>query len=228
MPEGGTIRITAGPGAEGAVAFAVADTGQGMPPEVAARAFEPFFTTKPAGKGTGLGLAQVYGFITQSNGTIGIESAPGQGTTVRFTLPRATAEEAGGANGAAGPRRGAHVLVVEDETDLRLAVAAMCRSAGLVVSEAENAAAAMALIEAGLRPDLLFTDVNLGPGPDGVALARLAQARLPSLPVLFASGFVAEAEVPEGAAVLRKPYAREALLGAIAAALARSTEPVTA
>jgi len=226
MPEGGTIRITAAPGGAGSVAFAVADTGIGMPPEVAARAFEPFFTTKPSGKGTGLGLAQVYGFITQSHGTIGIESEPGRGSTVRFTLPLAEPEAAGGAAAATAPRAGARVLVVEDETELRLAVAAMCRSAGLVVSEAENAAAAMALIEAGLRPDLLFTDVSLGPGPDGVALAALAERRIPGLAVLFATGFTAEAQVPEGAALLRKPYAREALLGALAEALART--PVNA
>jgi PAS domain S-box-containing protein len=228
MPEGGAIRVTAGPGSDGCVAFAVADTGLGMPPEVAARAFEPFFTTKPSGKGTGLGLAQVYGFITQSHGTIGIESEPGSGTTVRFTLP--LAEEAGQGDGevAAKPRAGARVLVVEDETELRLAVAAMCRAAGLTVSEAENAAAAMALIEAGLRPDLLFTDVNLGAGPDGVALAMLAARRVPGLRVLFATGFTAEAEVPEGAPLLRKPYAREALLAAISAALEHAPEPAAA
>jgi PAS domain S-box-containing protein len=221
MPEGGTVTITAAPAEAGSVAFAVADTGLGMPPEVAARAFEPFFTTKPSGKGTGLGLAQVYGFITQSHGTIGIESQPGKGTVVRFTLPVA-APEAGAAEGeAASPRRGARVLVVEDETELRLAVAAMCRSAGFAVVEAENAAAAMALIEAGLRPDLLFTDVSLGPGPDGVALAALASRRVPGLRVLFATGFTAEAEVPEGAPLLRKPYARQALLAALAAALER-------
>jgi CheY-like chemotaxis protein len=96
----------------------------------------------------------------------------------------------------------------------------MGRAAGLVMAEAENAAAAMAQIEAGLVPDLVFTDINLGPGPDGVSLARLIRRRLPQVRVLFATGFTAEAELPEGAALLRKPYAREALLAAIAAALA--------
>ena len=220
MSEGGTVRITAGPGEAGTVAFAVADTGHGMPPEVAARAFEPFFTTKPSGKGTGLGLAQVYGFITQSHGTIGIESQPGKGTVVRFTLPAADPSEASAGEGASRPtRRGARVLLVEDEPELRVAAAAMCRSAGFAVVEAENAAAAMALIEAGLRPDLLFTDVNLGAGPDGAALAALASRRVPGLRVLFATGFTAEAELPEGAPLLRKPYAREALLAALSAAL---------
>jgi PAS domain S-box-containing protein len=221
MPRGGAITITAAPAPEpGMVAFAVADEGEGMPAEVAARAFEPFFTTKPSGKGTGLGLSQVYGFVTQSQGTIAIDSAIGAGTVVRFTLPAAGRERAEATpGGGATPRRGKRVLVVDDEVPLRVAVAAMCRAAGLVVSEAENAAAAMALIEAGLVPDLLFTDINLGPGPDGVDLAKLVQRRLPKVRVLFATGFAAAADVPEGAALLRKPYAREALLAAIAAAL---------
>jgi PAS domain S-box-containing protein len=221
MPGGGAITITAAPAPEPRmVAFAVADEGEGMPAEVAARAFEPFFTTKPSGKGTGLGLSQVYGFVTQSQGTIAIDSAIGAGTVVRFTLPAAVRERAEATpGGGATPHRGKRVLVVDDEVALRVAVAAMCRAAGLVVSEAENAAAAMALIEADLVPDLLFTDINLGPGPDGVVLARLVQRRLPKVRVLFATGFAADADVPEGAALLRKPYAREALLAAIAAAL---------
>ncbi len=231
MPEGGTLTITAAPAAEpGFVAFAVADEGTGMPAEVAARAFEPFFTTKPAGKGTGLGLSQVYGFVTQSQGTIAIDSAAGRGTVVRFTLPAAATEADQAAPAGAGPQRGATVLVVEDESALRLAVSAMCRSAGLVVSEAENAAAAMALLEGGYVPDLLFTDINLGPGPDGVALAMLVRRRLPAVRVLFATGFTAEANVPAGSPVLRKPYARDALLAAIAEALAeeKTTAPAGA
>jgi PAS domain S-box-containing protein len=221
MPEGGRLTITAAPAEEeGFVAFAVADEGVGMPPEIAARAFEPFFTTKPSGKGTGLGLSQVYGFVTQSQGTIAIDSAAGAGTVVRFTLPAAVSGPGTAQAAAPAPGRGARVLVVEDEVALRLAVVAMGRAAGLVMAEAENAAAAMAQIEAGLVPDLVFTDINLGPGPDGVSLARLIRRRLPQVRVLFATGFTAEAELPEGAALLRKPYAREALLAAIAAALA--------
>jgi len=228
MPEGGAITITAGAGEPGFVAFAVADTGEGMPAEVAARAFEPFFTTKPAGKGTGLGLAQVYGFITQSQGRIRIDSRPGEGTVVRFTLPLAEAGAGAGAS-AAGPRRGARVLLVEDEAGLRSAAAAMLRACGLEVAEAENAAAAVALVEGGFAPDLLLTDVSLGPGPDGVALAALLARRLPRLRVLFATGYAADAEVPEGALFLPKPFARETLLAAVAAALERSpAEPALA
>jgi CheY-like chemotaxis protein len=96
------------------------------------------------------------------------------------------------------------------------------------VSEAENAAAAMALLEGGLVPDLLFTDINLGPGPDGVALAMLARRRMPAVRVLFATGFAAEANVPEGSPVLRKPYARDALLSAIAEVLAEERAPASA
>jgi PAS domain S-box-containing protein len=225
MPEGGAIRITAGPAEGGsAVAFAVADEGTGMPKDVAARAFEPFFTTKPAGKGTGLGLSQVYGFVTQSHGTITIDSEPGEGTTVRFTLPVAMPRPAAVQGRAGSVPRGASVLVVEDEPELRAAVAAMCQGAGLSVAVAGNAAEALGRLEAGLVPDLLFTDINLGPGPDGVALAAVAQRRLPGLRVMFATGFAAEADLPEGAALLRKPYAREALLAALADIL--KPEPV--
>ena len=200
-----------------------------MPAEVAARAFEPFFTTKPSGKGTGLGLSQVYGFVTQSQGTIAIDSVAGAGTVVRFTLPVAAASVGDGAGPGAVPGHasgsGARLLVVEDEVALRVPLVAMCRAAGFVVSEAENAAAAMALLEAGLVPDLLFTDINLGPGPDGVTLAMLVRRRLPGVRVLFTTGFTAGAEVPEGAALLRKPYTREALLAAIAAVLAEEKAP---
>lgn len=226
MPEGGTVTITAAPAAEeGFVAFAVADQGTGMPAEVAARAFEPFFTTKPSGKGTGLGLSQVYGFVTQSQGTIAIDTAPGAGAVVRFTLPVAVTAPGTEPAARSGPGQGLRVLVVEDEVALRVAVVAMCRSAGLVVAEAENAATAMARLEAGFVPDLLFTDINLGPGPDGVTLAMLARRRLPGVRVLFATGFTAEADVPEGAVLLRKPYAREALLAAIAEVLGEEKAP---
>ncbi|WP_291298752.1 ATP-binding protein [Elioraea sp.] len=226
MPAGGTICISAAPAkGGGAVAFAVADNGTGMPKEVAARAFEPFFTTKPSGKGTGLGLSQVYGFVTQSQGTITIESEPGAGTIVRFTLPEAAAP-ARAAHGRAGAvPGGASILVVEDEPELRAAVVAMCQGAGLSVATAANAAEALGRLEAGFVPDLLFTDINLGPGPDGVALAAVAERRLPGLPVLFASGFAADANLPEGARVLHKPYAREALLAALADMLNHEAVP---
>ena len=220
MPEGGAITVTAELDEEEEfVGFAVADEGGGMPPEVIARAFEPFFTTKPAGKGTGLGLAQVYGFVTQSQGRISIDSAPGEGTVVRFSLPVAPEERRATPRGAgAAPLKGARVLIVEDETGLRMAVAAMCRSAGLDVAEADSAATAMGMLEGGFRPDLLFTDINLGPGPDGVALAALARRMFPSLRVLFATGY-AEVQVPDGVPLLRKPYARETLLAALARVL---------
>ncbi len=231
MPGGGALTITAAPApTPGLVAFAVADEGEGMPPEVAARAFEPFFTTKAAGKGTGLGLSQVYGFVTQSQGTIAIESAPGAGTVVRFTLPAAAAARGATAPAAAGPPPGRAGPGGEDEPALRVAVSAMCRAAGLVVAEAEHAAAAMAAIEAGFVPDLLFTDINLGPGPNGVMLAKLVRRRFPALRVLLATGYAADVAVPEGEMLLRKPYAREALLAAVAAALAagRETAPSAA
>jgi PAS domain S-box-containing protein len=225
MPGGGTIRITAAPGEGGTVAFAVADQGSGMAKEVAARAFEPFFTTKPAGKGTGLGLSQVYGFVTQSQGTIAIDSAPGEGTVVRFALPVAMPRPAPAAAGGNALPPGAAVLVVEDEPQLRAALEAMCRGAGITVAVAASAAEALGRIEAGFRPDLLFTDLNLGPGPDGVALAAVARRRVPGLKVMFATGFAAEVELPDDVPLLRKPYAREALLAALAEALKTEAVP---
>jgi len=198
MPAGGKIAITVenvevregtvGSLVEGPyVKVSVADTGSGMPPEVAARAFEPFFTTKEVGKGTGLGLSQVYGFISQSGGDVLIRSEPDMGTVVSMYLPIANSAS-GDADSLAGPTLDT-VLVVEDEPDLLDATAALFRSLGYEVLTASNGAEAMNAL--GRRDDIrvLFTDVVMPKGIDGIQLARSTRDRHPEIRIVLASGY---------------------------------------
>ncbi|XUW91192.1 PAS domain S-box protein [Burkholderia sp. M6-3] len=198
MPAGGKIAITVenvevregtvGTLVEGPyVKVSVADTGSGMPPEVAARAFEPFFTTKEVGKGTGLGLSQVYGFISQSGGDVLIRSEPDIGTVVSMYLPIAKSAS-GDADSLAGPTLDT-VLVVEDEPDLLDATAALFRSLGYEVLTASNGAEAMNAL--GRRDDIrvLFTDVVMPKGIDGIQLARSTRDRHPEIRIVLASGY---------------------------------------
>ena len=230
--ETGNAVVTAGQGdiAPGAYAtLAVVDTGQGMSEEVLAHVFEPFFTTKEVGKGTGLGLAQVYGFITQSAGHVRIESRVGEGTMVRLYLPRA--EGVAGAAGMTPMRarqyRGSEtVLVVEDDHGVRdFAVSVLCEL-GYHVLEAATGDAAMALIDATSGVDLLFTDVVMPGALNGADLAKAALERRPELRVLFTSGYttrLVEKEWPaERADLLRKPYRSIDLAQRVRAALDRS------
>jgi PAS domain S-box-containing protein len=198
------------------VTIAVADTGAGMAPEVVAKAFEPFFTTKEVGRGTGLGLSQVYGFVRQSGGHVRIDSAPGRGTVVTLYLQR----HAGPAGAAARPVEAepvplAHadetVLVVEDEDAVRVLLAEMLAELGYRVLAAPGAADAMRLLGDHPGVALMITDV-LMPETNGRELAAMAQAGRPQLKVLFTSGHPrdvlagaggAEADLP----LLRKPYA---------------------
>jgi CheY-like chemotaxis protein len=175
----------------------VADTGSGMPPEIAAKAFEPFFTTKPVGKGSGLGLAQVYGFAKQSGGGVSIESAPGRGTTVKVYLPGAPAA-AGGEESAPGQHRDeagrgaarpASILLVDDDHAVREVTASTLRELGHTVIEASGGPAALAILNRpGQRVDLLVADFAM-PGMNGVEVARGAQTARPGLPVLFITGY---------------------------------------
>jgi CheY-like chemotaxis protein len=179
------------------VMVAVADTGSGMPPEVAAKAFEPFFTTKPVGKGSGLGLAQVYGFAKQSGGGVSIESAPNRGTTVKVYLPGAPAAAAGSDEGAPGPdryeagraARPASILLVDDDHAVREVTASTLRELGHSVVEAGGGPAALDILNRpGQRVDLLVVDFAM-PGMNGVEVARGAQTARPGLPVLFVTGY---------------------------------------
>ena len=200
------------------VMIAVTDTGCGIPAEVIDRVFEPFFTTKPEGRGTGLGLSMVYGFVKQSEGHVKIYSELGSGTTIRMYLPRSRAQEDVETDVEAGPATGGTetVLVVEDDEDVRNTVIDMLFELGYRVLRAKDAHSALAIIESGAPIDLLFTDVIM-PGPvRSPELARKAKERLPNIAVLFTSGYTENAIVhggrlDEGIELLSKPYTREAL-----------------
>jgi PAS domain S-box-containing protein len=200
--------------------LAVSDTGTGMPPEILARVCEPFFTTKPAGKGTGLGLSMVYGFAKQSGGHLRIYSEVGHGTTVRLYLPRAgaaspTAPAERSASERAAPG-GATILVVEDNAEVRTVVRRQLDELGYRVREAENAAAALAILESGAPIDLLFSDVIMPGGMLGTELAQEVRRRWPAVRILLTTGFAEAAaqngrHVPEGMALITKPYRKRTL-----------------
>lgn len=227
MPDGGKIDIIAKPSQrEGFIDVEVRDNGIGMPKDVADRAMEPFFTTKPAGKGTGLGLAQVFGAVRQSGGNVEIDSAPGRGTTIRLSLPR-TEAPAATMNDVQAPAEalpqgtGQRVLVVDDEPGVRLFMAETLRDAGYQAVEAEDPGAALRLLENG-SPDLLLTDFSM-PGMTGLELAEHARRRDSTLKVLIVSGY-ADAGVIEASAsearLLRKPFDERELIEAVRDVLA--------
>jgi PAS domain S-box-containing protein len=193
------------------VVVSVRDTGAGMPDEVKARAVEPFYTTKDVGKGSGLGLSQVYGFARQSHGQIEIESAPGRGTTVRLYLPRSAATAAPGAGARPTARQPGTVLVVEDDPDVLDVAVETLRTVGYNVLSAANAVEALMILERDAPIDVLFTDVIMPRGMSGVELAREARRRRPCLRVLLASGYAHEALKGQEAATagmgfIAKPY----------------------
>ncbi|MBF0094517.1 MAG: response regulator, partial [Alphaproteobacteria bacterium] len=176
------------------VLVAVSDTGSGIAPDVLPRVFDPFFTTKQVGKGTGLGLSMVYGFMKQSGGHVNIYSEPGKGTTVRLYLPRfSSVPEERAAAAAVVPEiekaRHELVLVAEDNADMRRVAVRQLADLGYRVVEADSGDKALALIEGGLVPDILFTDVIMPGSLDGIDLADRACSLLPGLPVLLSSGF---------------------------------------
>jgi CheY-like chemotaxis protein len=184
------------------VLIAVSDTGTGMSPEVLAKAFDPFFTTKPVGRGTGLGLSQVFGFVRQSRGHVRIYSEPDVGTTVRLYLPRFYGEApTPTARVIAAPVRGgaAHesILVVEDEPRVRSFSVEVLRDLGYTVFHADNGPEAVELLENGMRVTLLFTDVVM-PGMTGRELADRALAMQPDLRVLYTTGYTRNAVVHNG------------------------------
>jgi PAS domain S-box-containing protein len=178
------------------VLIAVTDTGAGMAPDIAGRAFEPFFTTKEVGKGSGLGLSMVFGFVKQSGGHVEIDSEVDFGTTVRLYLPRAAAKGKGGDRSAdveidAAPPsgQGRLVLVVEDNRDMLTYSTAALNRLGYRTVTAEDATTALTVLERMPEVSILFTDIVLPGGMDGLALAREAQRRNPELKLLFTSGF---------------------------------------
>jgi PAS domain S-box-containing protein len=206
--------------------LAVTDTGTGMAPEVLARVYDPFFTTKEVGKGSGLGLSMVYGFIQQSNGHIRVFSEPGRGTTFELFLPRTAraAHRAAREENPAMPRGDERVLVVEDEAAVRATVVGQLASLGYDVAQAADGAAGLAAFEAARRPyDLLLTDV-LMPGLDGKALAAMVAERWPATRIVFMSGYaestiVHHGSVDAGVLLLNKPFRKSELAQMIRQAL---------
>jgi PAS domain S-box-containing protein len=206
------------------VAVAVSDTGTGMPPDVQVHAFEPFFTTKESGKGSGLGLSMVYGFATQSGGSVSIDSRLGYGTRVELVLPAANSAPETAADARTvpdAPSMGREtILVVEDEADVRTVAARFLSAVGYHVIAVASAREALDLLIARQDVDLLFSDVVLGSGMDGVELAHEARRIRPELAILLASGYQGAGDRRrEGSTevfeLLRKPYRREQLVGAI-------------
>jgi PAS domain S-box-containing protein len=200
----------------------VSDTGTGMPPEVLARAFEPFFTTKSVGHGTGLGLSQVYGFVRQSGGQVGISSTDGAGTTVRIYLPAAAPdaevpEDERQSEPPALARRET-ILVVEDDADVRAFTVETVRELGYDVLEARDGNSALNVLRQTPEGniDLLFSDVVLPGGVNGQQLAQQALALHPRLKVLFATGYardviVHHGRLDPGVQLITKPFAFEDL-----------------
>jgi signal transduction histidine kinase/DNA-binding NarL/FixJ family response regulator len=200
------------------VMIAVSDTGEGMSPNVIARAFEPFFSTKPEGHGTGLGLSQVYGFVKQSGGHVKIYSEVGVGTTIKLYVPRSKAAPQWTSPARVDPASGGYetILVVEDDEGVRAAVTDMLNDLGYSVLRAGNAEEALGFLKQGNRADVLFTDVVM-PGPINTReFARLAKEALPELKVLFTSGYTQNAivhngKLDEGVELLSKPYRKDDL-----------------
>jgi PAS domain S-box-containing protein len=219
MPDGGELTVAMQnrdaadmPDGEGdVVVLAVADTGTGMPSEIRDKVFEPFFTTKESGKGTGLGLSMVYGFAQQSGGRVEIDSAPGEGTTVRLFLPRAERRgmaDAPAATADAAPVRGngERLLVVEDDESVRHVTVSALESLGFEVLEAEDGDEALARLQAGARVDLIVSDVKMPGSLNGTELARRVRREWPAIRILLTSGYVDADEDLESFAVIFKPY----------------------
>jgi len=208
------------------VRLSVSDTGTGMSRDVLRRVFEPFFTTKSPGRGTGLGLSTIYGFVKQSNGNVMIYSEPGKGTTVNVYLPQHETGNphgmAGNATGPAASSRGEVIFVVEDNPDVRRVAVVRLERLGYRVIEAETAVDAIERLSQGLKVDAVFSDVVMPGGQSGFDLSRWVMRHRPGLPVVLTSGF-AEDVNPEAARetvpILRKPYSQADMAEALQLAL---------
>jgi CheY-like chemotaxis protein len=234
MPSGGTLTISsllcrARPPGGGAMAdflcIRVADTGTGMSHEVASQAMAPFFTTKERGKGTGLGLAQVYGFARQCGGDVKITSALGQGTTIEILLPRVemdanvTAVPAPRVVAKPNPGKGETILVIDDDDSVRTLIADALRTVGFAVIEASGGEAGLKQLD-DITPAAAVVDYIM-PGMNGAEVARRIQARLPQLPVIFLSGYYDTIALDgiSGAVILRKPIDMRGLHNAVSTAI---------
>jgi CheY-like chemotaxis protein len=248
MPEGGELSLTVrrarttdgldrahpdAPEAEWAV-VEVRDTGSGLAPEIAERVFEPFFTTKEVGKGTGLGLSQVYGFVRQSGGYVTVDSRPGEGACFRLHLqavegapcaPRLSAEE----GGEAPKGEGECILLVEDDEPVLALGVEMLTELGYRVFSAPSGQAALDHIKQGVEFDLLFSDIVMPGGVNGVQLANAVRELRPDARILLTSGYVGETApvADQGYELIDKPYERAALALRLRELLSPgSTEPI--
>jgi PAS domain S-box-containing protein len=211
------------------VELSVSDTGPGMPDEVLAKAFEPFFTTKAVGKGSGLGLAQVFGFAKQSGGGVRIDTKIGEGTSVRVYLPRAAAEEVSAAAPGLAPLSAVvantTILVVDDDSAVREITVSLLTEMGYQIIEAGSGTAALTLLSERPDIDLLLVDYAM-PGMSGVETATRARAMRPNLPCMYVTGYADLAALREvgGQSVVQKPFAGDELARKVQAVLGARQE----
>jgi CheY-like chemotaxis protein len=247
MPRGGTltieatnVRLDAGvatasgdlpPGEY--VVIAVSDTGNGMTPDVLAHAFEPFFTTKPPAAGSGLGLSMVFGTMQQLGGAVHIDSEVGIGTTIRLYLPRADGQQAAARQLEDAPKLAPtgreHILLVEDNDQIRALGTGLLRSLGYQVTVATSGDDALEYIEGGAQFDLLFTDIVMPGRIDGLALATELRARDSTVKILFTSGFSSPVTLRSqidvfDAELISKPYRKTDLALLVRAVLNKVAE----
>jgi signal transduction histidine kinase/CheY-like chemotaxis protein len=234
MPDGGSVTIktanAALHGTEGLageyVVISVADTGIGMTDEVRLRAFDPFFTTKEPGKGSGLGLSQVYGLIEQSGGTVRLDSRPGEGTTVSIFLPRVahvatplpTPPRRTARIAPAEPREGRRILLIDDDEPVRETLTEMLRQAGYTVAPFDAAPAAFDELAGPNRIDLVIVDFAM-PTLRGDQFAAAARSRRAEVPVLFITGYAETDALEMERWVLRKPFSAAALITTVEEAM---------
>ena len=245
MDSGGALRISAenriltasrdenvgGLDAGDYVAISVADNGSGIPDDAVAQVFEPFFTTKEVGVGSGLGLSMVYGFVSQSGGHVTLDTEVGVGTTVTLLLPRDAGDGAASSSAAESDKiaargDGQHVLVVEDDNDVRAIVVSQLTSLGYEVAEAGNAHSALDLLRSEAPFDLLFSDVIMPGKMNGVELIQAARELRPDLRVALTTGYSDDVIQRGGEGIgdyvlVRKPYKRHELAAGIAQALGK-------
>jgi signal transduction histidine kinase/DNA-binding response OmpR family regulator len=228
MEKGGVVSIRTRSEADegsGLIRIEFSDNGPGIAADALERIFEPFYTTKEVGKGSGLGLSQVYGFVKQSGGRISVDSIPGKGATFTLLLPRSdktpVAEQTSVQPAERGTSGGARLLVVEDDVEVMEVTVAMLRELGYEVTTATDAASAAALLERGEAVDLLLSDVIMPGGQNGVDLAQRAREMRPGLKVLLSSGYVGASLLSANSTfdLINKPYDRDALADRLCALL---------
>ena len=241
MPDGGFLTVRVRPvmftpahnvdGLTGAfVAVSVSDTGSGIPAEILPRVFDPFFTTKEVGRGTGLGLSQVYGFAHQSAGTVMIDSIVGEGTTVTLYIPCTPEPLTNIARGPASETRlpeGRGILLVEDNDEVAEVCAGFLRDRGLRVDRVPDGTSALDVLREDHDYDIVLSDVIMPGAIGGIDLARQIRRLWPDLPVLLITGYTDSEEIVrlEGLTILRKPYDQARLRDAIEAAIAAKRIP---